>query len=78
MTEAIAENKLQAIIAVVAEVLGLSQDEIGPDSSMDNVPTWDSVEQIHICLAFEQRFGIKLDMDMIAASTSVQALAALV
>jgi len=78
MTETITEDKTQAIIAVVADVLGLREDELGPDSSMDNVPTWDSVEQIHICLAFERRFGIHLDMEMIATSTSIRALAALI
>jgi acyl carrier protein len=78
MTEAIAEDKTQAIIALVAKVLDVPEDELGPDSSMDNVPTWDSVEQIHICLAFEQRFGLNLDMEVIATSTSIRALAALI
>jgi acyl carrier protein len=63
---------------VVADVLGIPEDELGPDSSIENVPTWDSFEQMNICLAFERQFGISLDMETIATSTSIRALAALV
>jgi acyl carrier protein len=70
------DNKIQAVIALVAEVLGVQEDEIGPDSSMENTPSWDSVEHANICLAFEQRFGAALDMDTIDAAVSIKSLAA--
>jgi acyl carrier protein len=72
------EQKVCAVIALVAQALNMEEDELGPDSSMSNVLAWDSVEQLNICLAFEQRFGKHLDMDAIASAISVQALAALV
>jgi acyl carrier protein len=78
MTESLTEDKTQAIVALVAKVLGIAEDELGPDSSIENVPTWDSFEQLNICLAFEQRFGVTLDMETIATSTSIRALAALI
>ena len=73
-----AEDKIQVVIALVADVLSVDEDQLGPNSSMENVPLWDSVEHMNICLAFEQRFGTRLDMDAIATATSIQSLAALV
>lgn len=70
------DNKVQAVIALIAEVLGVQEDELGPDSSMENTPSWDSVEHVNICLAFEQRFGTALDMDTIGAAVSIKSLAA--
>ena len=70
------EDKIQAVIALVAEVLGVQKDELGPNSSMENPPSWDSVEQLNICLAFDQRFGVSLDMDTIVAAVSIKSLAA--
>ena len=68
-------DKIQAVIALVAEVLGIPKDELGPDSSMENTPSWDSVEHLNICLAFEQRFGAALDMGAIGEAVSIKSLA---
>ena len=59
-------------------MLGLSEGELGPDSSMDNTPAWDSVEHMNICLLFERQFGIKMNMDIITSVTSIRALAELI
>lgn len=59
-------------------MLGLPEGELGPDSSMDNTPTWDSVEHMNICLLFERQFGIKMNMDIITSVTSIRALAELI
>lgn len=65
---------------------GLSQPLCGatsqkpPDSasSMDTIPEWDSMAHLIICLAIQDRFGVKLDMEAIEGATSVEALAKLV
>jgi acyl carrier protein len=72
------EEKIRATIALVAQALDISENELGPDSSMENVPAWDSEEHMNICLAFEQRFGRKLDMDAIVIATNIRTLATLV
>jgi len=77
MIEAKTDDKIQAIVRLVAKTLDLPEDELGPDSCMDNTPSWDSVEHMNICLSFQQQFGVKLTMDMIAA-TSVRELAAFI
>ncbi len=71
------QNKISLVAQLVAGRLGISEDELGPDSSMDTVPAWDFFEHMDICLAFERKFGIKLDMDNIVQATSIRALAAL-
>ena len=71
-------DKAQAVVRLVAHTLGKAQDEIGADASMANTPAWDSFEHMNICLAFEQKFGVKLTMDNIISATSINALADLV
>ncbi len=72
------QDKIKAAVKFLAKTLDISEDELGPDSSMDNTPDWDSSEHMNICLLFEQQFGVKMDMDIITSATSIRALAALI
>jgi acyl carrier protein len=72
------DSKIQAVIALVAGILKVSPDDLGPDSSMINTPLWDSVEHLDVCLAFEKRFRTSLDVDAISTATSIRALARIV
>jgi acyl carrier protein len=72
------DSKIQAVIALVAEILKVPASGIGPESSMMNTPLWDSIEHLDICLAFEKRFSTSLDVGAISTATSVRALAAIV
>jgi acyl carrier protein len=72
------DSKIRAVISLVAEVLKVSADDLGPESSMTNTPLWDSIEHMDICLAFEKRFNTSLDVDAISTATSIRALAAIV
>ena len=72
------QDKIEAAIKFLAGTLDIPEDELDADSSMDNTPAWDSSEHMNICLLFEQRFGVKLDMDRITSATSIRALAALI
>jgi acyl carrier protein len=72
------DPKIQLVIALVAEILKIPENDLGPDSSMVNTPLWDSIEHLDICLAFEKRFKTSLDMDGISTATSIRALAAIV
>ena len=72
------QDKIQAVTKLVARTLDVPAEELGPDTSMDNTPAWDSCEHMNICLSFEQQFGIKLTMDIIESGTSIRALAAFI
>lgn len=78
MTDNVSQDKIQATVTLVAKVLDVPEDDLGPDASMENTPAWDSFEHMNHCLLFERRFGISLDMDAITSATSVRALAALI
>lgn len=77
-SQSTADDRTQAVIEVVAKALEISPDELGPDTSMDNTPLWDSVAHLSICLEFERRFGRALDLEKIFTASSVRDLAALV
>jgi len=72
------DSKIQAAAALVAEILGVPKDTVGPDTSMENTPAWDSVEHLNILLEFERRFGKIPDLDAIARATSVREIAELI
>jgi acyl carrier protein len=72
------DSKLHQVIEVVAKALEVPTDDLGPESSMDNTPLWDSVGHLTICLEFERRFGRSLDLDKIFTTSSVRDLAELV
>jgi acyl carrier protein len=78
MTDQETHDKVQATVKLVATALDIPEDNLGPDSSMENTPAWDSFEHMNLCLLFERRFGVSLDMDAITSATSVRALAALI
>jgi acyl carrier protein len=69
--------KSAEVASVVASVLNLPAAEVTADASMENLHQWDSLAQLNICLAFQERFGVAMDMETIASSTSVAKLAAL-
>jgi acyl carrier protein len=70
-------NNTQKVVELVAQVLGTHSDDLPIDASSDNIADWDSMAQLRICMAFQERFGVEMDMDRIETCTSVSALAAL-
>jgi acyl carrier protein len=72
------QDKVSLVTQLVADRLGISEGELGPESSMDTIPAWDSFEHMDICMAFEKKFGVKLSMENITEAISIRALAALV
>ena len=66
------------VSALVASILNLPEGTVSADASMESVSKWDSLAHLNICLAFEERFGVVLDMETIASSTSVAKLVTLI
>jgi len=77
-SQSMLDDKLQAVIEVVSKALDVPADDLGPESSMDNTPSWDSMGHMTICLEFERRFGTSLDLDKVFTTSSVRDLVALV
>jgi acyl carrier protein len=72
------DSSTQVVIEVIAKALDISPDEVTAESSMDNLPSWDSMGHLTICLEFERRFGKALDLEKIFTTSSVRGLAELV
>jgi len=72
------DKRVLAIVSLVAAVLNVPETEIRLETSADNFSSWDSLAQLRICMAFEERFGVELGMEAIAQATSVAKLAALI
>lgn len=52
----------------------LRKKEIAPDAAMGKTPGWDSIAQVDLILALEQRFGVQVAPDLFGQLTSVPAL----
>lgn len=66
------KNLLKQVMASVLEVDAATLDE---NSSMDNVPSWDSLRQMNLVLALEESFGVSVPDEDAANATSYQLLA---
>ncbi|HEY8004945.1 MAG TPA: acyl carrier protein [Phenylobacterium sp.] len=55
---------------VMATVLGVPAASIGPDSSQDTIPGWDSLKHMNLVLALEQAFGVEVPDEDAAEITS--------
>ena len=55
---------------VMATVLGVPAAAIGPDSSQDTIPAWDSLKHMNLVLALEQAFGVEVPDEDAAEITS--------
>jgi acyl carrier protein len=52
-------NSTQASLRqVMADVFGLSADQITEDASIDSIEAWDSLKHLNLVLALEERFGV--------------------
>jgi acyl carrier protein len=61
------EDKLKRL---VANVLELEPEDIGPDTSMDTIEQWDSLRHLTLVLAIEDEFGISVPDEEAADITS--------
>jgi acyl carrier protein len=59
---------------LMADILKVSQEEITPETSQDDVKNWDSLQHLNIMLSLEQEFDLTLDVDDLASLTSVSAI----
>lgn len=68
-------QNLDKIIFVVASVLGVAKEELGPDSGMESTANWDSLKHVQIIMAIEQAFGKKFQMEQLMEFTTIGKIA---
>lgn len=75
MLSAAQESQLKE---VVADTLGIGEDEIDDTLSPQSNPAWTSFSHLTLMSAVEEAFGIQFSMDEMASAQSYAKLAALV
>lgn len=63
----ISEERLKAVMGAVLET---DPRSIGPDSSTDNMPGWDSLRHMNLILALEEEFGVTIADEDVSSLTS--------
>jgi acyl carrier protein len=58
---------------ILAAALGLKPSRIGDDASVSTIEEWDSVRQIKLIMAVEDKFGVIFDDDEISELNSLNA-----
>ena len=58
----------------VAEVLGVTPDELLEESSPDTIASWDSLGHLNLVIALEEEFRIRLSAEDMLAMRSVRAI----
>ena len=56
------EEKLKEVMASIFEV---SPEEIGPQTSSDDLEKWDSLHHMNLIAALEEEFGLEFEEDEI-------------
>jgi acyl carrier protein len=62
----------EKVRSITADILEVSPDRITPQSSSENIETWDSVHHLNLILAFEQELGLQLEPEEIDQMNSVE------
>lgn len=56
----------------MAAALGIDEGSVQPASKQGSVGAWDSLGQVHLMVAVEEEFDIRLEVEDFAKLTSVQ------
>jgi len=60
-----------AIRELLAEALQVPIETVPPDIGFGDLPQWDSMGHMEVMLLLEQRYGVEINAETIAALTSI-------
>lgn len=60
------------VYGIVADVLDIPVNDVGPESSPETIESWDSVNHLNLILALEQVFQVQLEPEEIDQVNSVK------
>jgi acyl carrier protein len=60
----------------LAQALRLPSEQVTPALAFGDLPQWDSMGHMEVMMVLENRFGIEINAETIAALTSVPAICA--
>lgn len=68
------DNLIVHVQETVAEALQVPIRQIAPNLAFGGIKEWDSMGHMDVMMLLEERFGISIDAEIIAALTSVPAI----
>ncbi len=66
------------ILQIASDVFSVPLDRLTPNTSPDDIESWDSVQHIILIMAVEQQFALRFAPEEIDEATSLGRIAALV
>ena len=66
----------ERVRAAVAEALQIPGDLATPELAFGDLPQWDSLGHMEVMMHLEERFGVEITADTIAALISIPAICA--
>lgn len=61
---------------LVAGALQVNVDQVAPDLAFGGIRQWDSMGHMSIMMLLEEKYGVEIDAETIAALTSIPAICA--
>jgi acyl carrier protein len=71
-------NVLDQVREIASDLFNVPAQQLGPDSSPDTVPDWDSVQHLNLVLTLEQKFNVQFGPEDIEQMRTLSAIADLV
>ena len=68
---------LPRVAQLAADIFSVPVEQLGPDSSPDNIENWDSIQHLNLVLALEQEFDVQFTPEEIEQLLSIELIAAL-
>lgn len=69
---------LDQVKEIASDLFNVPAQQLGPDSSPDTVPDWDSVQHLNLVLTLEQKFNVQFAPEDIEQMRTLSAIADLV
>jgi acyl carrier protein len=63
---------INEVIDVIAHVLNIERNGLHEDSSSEEIEGWDSLRQLQICMALDERFGVEIGLENIPRLDTVR------
>lgn len=64
----------EEVVAIIAEVLGVTPEQLHPEMSIGDIPAWSSMAQMRLISTLEQRLEIEFPIEDLFDLTNVQTL----
>ena len=68
---------MKQVCRLVAEILGLELESVGPETGPGNPPKWDSFAHIQLVAVVEETYGVQMSTDEIVNLLSISDIAKL-